>query len=199
MPHITLLVHNIRSTHNVGAIFRTAEGFGVTEIVLSGYTPYPRLETGDPRLPHIAEKLTAQIHKTALGAEAMVPFRYIETIERWFEENQRTSQLPVIALEQSERSTMLPDFTPPEEFALLLGEEVHGIPPGLLPRIFEPGVTTGSGEHQGMGLFNVKWIIQQHHGTIEVESNEGVGTTIAVMLPVMNTEVSIGQAQNSGD
>ena len=71
MPHITLLVHNIRSTHNVGAIFRTAEGFGVTEIVLSGYTPYPRLETGDPRLPHIAEKLTAQIHKTALGAEAM--------------------------------------------------------------------------------------------------------------------------------
>ena len=134
MPHITLLVHNIRSTHNVGAIFRTAEGFGVTEIVLSGYTPYPRLETGDPRLPHIAEKLTAQIHKTALGAEAMVPFRYIETIERWFEENQRTSQLPVIALEQSEPSTMLPDFTPPEEFALLLGEEVHGIPPGLLER-----------------------------------------------------------------
>ena len=134
MPRITLLVHNIRSTHNVGAIFRTAEGFGVTEIVLSGYTPYPRLETGDPRLPHIADKLTAQIHKTALGAEAMVPFRYIETIERWFEENQRTSQLPVIALEQSERSTMLPDFTPPEEFALLLGEEVHGIPPGLLER-----------------------------------------------------------------
>ena len=134
MPHITLLVHNIRSTHNVGAIFRTAEGFGVTEIVLSGYTPYPRLETGDPRLPHIAEKLTAQIHKTALGAETMVPFHYIETIEEWLEENQRTSQLPVIALEQSEPSTMLPDFTPPEEFALLLGEEVHGIPPGLLER-----------------------------------------------------------------
>ena len=134
MPHITLLVHNIRSTHNVGAIFLTAEGFGVTEIVLSGYTPYPRLETGDPRLPHIAEKLTAQIHKTALGAETMVPFHYIETIEEWLEENQRTSQLPVIALEQSERSTMLPDFTPPEEFALLLGEEVHGVPQELLER-----------------------------------------------------------------
>ena len=136
-PEITLLVHNIRSTHNVGAIFRTAEGFGVRKIVLSGYTPYPDLAivgAHDPRLPHIAEKLTAQIHKTALGAEAMVPFRYIETIERWFEENQRTSQLPVIALEQSEPSTMLPDFTPPEEFALLLGEEVHGIPPGLLER-----------------------------------------------------------------
>ena len=42
-PEITLLVHNIRSTHNVGAIFRTAEGFGVKKIILSGYTPYPDL------------------------------------------------------------------------------------------------------------------------------------------------------------
>ena len=42
-PEITLLVHNIRSTHNVGAIFRTAEGFGIKKIILSGYTPYPEL------------------------------------------------------------------------------------------------------------------------------------------------------------
>ena len=89
MPEIIVIAHNIRSTHNVGAIFRTCEGFGVQRLILSGYTPYPDLslqptpphcayhleETvrADPRLPHIREKITRQIHKTALGAEALVP------------------------------------------------------------------------------------------------------------------------------
>ena len=128
MPKITLILHNIRSTHNVGAIFRTAEGFGVEQIILSGYTPYPKLSKQDQRLPHIADKLTQQIHKTALGAEGMVSFEYVEDIETWLIHN----TLPLIALEQSPTSVMLPDITPPAEFALLLGEEVHGITPELL-------------------------------------------------------------------
>lgn len=49
MPEITLLVHNIRSTYNVGAIMRTAEGFGVRQIIFSGYTPYPDLRLADPQ------------------------------------------------------------------------------------------------------------------------------------------------------
>ena len=126
MPKITLLLHNIRSTHNVGAIFRTAEGFRVQQIILSGYTPYPKT-TNDPRLPHIADKLTSQIHKTALGAEYMVSFKYYETLDEWLSLNNDTTKLPIVGLEQSDRSVMLPNFTPPEEFALLLGEEVHGI------------------------------------------------------------------------
>ena len=56
MPEIIVIAHNIRSTHNVGAIFRTAEGFGISKIILSGYTPYPRT-INDSRLPHIADKL----------------------------------------------------------------------------------------------------------------------------------------------
>lgn len=134
-PDITLLVHNIRSTHNVGAIFRTAEGFGVRRIVLSGYTPYPNLALigqRDPRLPHIAEKLTAQIHKTALGAEALVPFKYIEDVRGWLCYNDEHARLPVIALEQAPSSVPLPEFTPPAAYALLLGEEVHGIEEDLL-------------------------------------------------------------------
>lgn len=129
-PNITLILHNIRSTHNVGSLFRTAEGFGVTRIILSGYTPYPDLRLigqPDPRLPHITEKLTAQIHKTALGAEMMVPFMRYETLEEWLLENEAGETLPLIALEQSDRSVLLPDFTPPPAFALLLGEEVAGI------------------------------------------------------------------------
>lgn len=134
-PEITLLVHNIRSAHNVGAIFRTAEGFGVKEIIISGYTPYPNLNIHgqrDPRLPHIAEKITAQIHKTALGAEMMVPFRQFDDIATWISENAATQHLPIIALEQSSDSVLLPNFQPPQKFALLLGEEVHGITQDLL-------------------------------------------------------------------
>lgn len=127
MPKITLILDNIRSTYNVGSIFRTAEGFGAEKIILSGYTPYPKLEN-DSRLPHISEKLTAQIHKTALGAENLVPFEYVDDILKWLE----TYNPPIIALEQAENSILLPDFEPPEEFALILGEEVHGIRPEVL-------------------------------------------------------------------
>lgn len=125
MTKITLIAHNIRSTHNVGSIFRTAEGFGVEKIILSGYTPYPSIEK-DQRLPYIADKLTAQIHKTALGAETMVPFEYCEDLEEKLHDL-RSTNTPLLALEQATNSVNLRDFTPPKTFALLLGEEVHGI------------------------------------------------------------------------
>lgn len=128
MPHITLIIHNIRSTHNVGSIFRTAEGFGVERIILSGYTPYPRL-AHDTRLPHISEKLTTQIHKTALGAEEIVPFEYHETLDLG---TLRLAGYRIVALEQSERSITLSDYKAPEKIAFLLGEEVHGIEAELL-------------------------------------------------------------------
>lgn len=129
MAKITLLLHNIRSTHNVGSIFRTAEGFGIKNIILTGYTPYPKQET-DPRLPHLAEKITKQIHKTALGTEVLVPFCHYEHIEDFLERN----TLPLLALEQDQRSVPLAHFTPAGDFVLLLGEEVHGIEPTLLAR-----------------------------------------------------------------
>jgi len=123
MPEIIVIAHNIRSTHNVGAIFRTAEGFGVKKIILSGYTPYPTKKP-DSRLPHIAEKLAAQIHKTALGAEAMVPFEYQAEPNL---QSLKDAGFIVVGLEQDGRSVMLPDYRPPEKIALLLGEEVEGI------------------------------------------------------------------------
>lgn len=123
MPDIIVIAHNIRSTHNVGAIFRTSEGFGVSKIILSGYSPYPTLPH-DSRLPHIREKLTDQIHKTALGAEAIVPFEHQESPD--FETLQQAGYR-IVGLEQDHRSIMLPDYTAPAKVALLLGEEVEGI------------------------------------------------------------------------
>lgn len=123
MTEIIVIAHNIRSTHNVGSIFRTSEGFGVQRIILSGYTPYPRIDH-DPRLPHIADKLTSQIHKTALGAETMVPFEYQESPDIAALKN---DGYRVVGLEQDDRSIMLHNYQTPDKVALLLGEEVEGL------------------------------------------------------------------------
>lgn len=123
MTEIVLLLHNIRSTHNVGSIFRTAEGFGVGRIILSGYTPYPRLEK-DTRLPHIADKLTSQIHKTALGAEEMVTFEYQESPDIT---SLKKAGFRIVGLEQDERSVLIQKYNRPEKIVLVLGEEVNGI------------------------------------------------------------------------
>lgn len=128
MPEITIIAHNIRSTHNVGAIFRTAEGFGIKKIILSGYTPYPAINN-DSRIPHEAAKLHKQIHKTALGAETLVPFEYLPEppIEALKQEG-----IVLVGLEQSTRSIMIDEYSPPEKIALLLGEEVEGVSDDLL-------------------------------------------------------------------
>jgi tRNA G18 (ribose-2'-O)-methylase SpoU len=123
MPDIIVIAHNIRSTHNIGAIFRSSEGFGVSKIILSGYTPYPAITT-DSRLPHISRKLTDQIHKTALGAETIVPFEYQQQPDI---DALKQAGYTIVGLEQDERSVMLPDYHPPEKIVLLLGEEVEGI------------------------------------------------------------------------
>lgn len=128
MPEIILIAHNIRSTYNIGSIFRTSEGFGVKKIILSGYSPYPHYE-GDTRLPHIFNKLTTQIHKSALGAETMVPFEYQEIPDL---KALQVAGWRLVGLEQHARSSVLPNYHTSGKVALLLGEEVHGIEQPLL-------------------------------------------------------------------
>lgn len=123
MPEIIVIAHNIRSTHNIGAIFRTCEGFGVTKIIISGYSPYPK-HAIDSRLPHIIEKLTLQIHKTALGAETMVPFEYQPQPDL---DSFKKRGYRIVGLEQDKDSIMLNNYKTPEKIVLLLGEEVFGI------------------------------------------------------------------------
>jgi tRNA G18 (ribose-2'-O)-methylase SpoU len=130
MSEIIVIAHNIRSTHNVGSIFRTCEGFGIKHIIISGYTPYPR-QAKDTRLPHIAEKLTKQIHKTALGAEEMVSFEYQESLDLHTLKN---NGYTIVGLEQNDRSIPLEKYTSPDKIALLLGEEVEGISSDLIAK-----------------------------------------------------------------
>lgn len=128
MTELVVIAHNIRSTFNVGSIFRTCDGFGVHKLILSGYTPYPPM-IHDERLPHIREKLLHQIHKSALGAEEIVPFEHYLSppLQELIDDGFR-----IVALEQAASSISLSEYSVPAKVALLLGEEVNGIDQSLL-------------------------------------------------------------------
>lgn len=130
MRSITLIIHDIRSCHNVGSLLRTADGFGIDTVYLTGYTPYP-VKADDTRLPHIAQKLTRQIAKTALGAEDTVSWQQSDSIEEVIR-MLRADGYHIVALEQDASAISLPTYVPPERVALLLGREVEGIDPELL-------------------------------------------------------------------
>ena len=127
---LVLALDNIRSTYNVGAILRTAEGFGVDRVILSGYTP--RVHDAN-LLPHLRDKLDRGIHKTALGAEDMLDIYSSGDIfsdllkmkkQGWqivgLENN--IENVPIFKLNDKRLGKELTD-----KIVLILGEEVNGI------------------------------------------------------------------------
>ncbi len=125
---MVVLLHDIRSIHNVGSILRTADGAGVEKVYLCGITPSP--------LNRFGEVLT-DIKKTALGAEASVPWKKSEsTIE--LIKKLRKEGYQIIALEQHKRATALfklkPSSLDVSKIALVLGAEVEGVSKEVLAK-----------------------------------------------------------------
>ena len=114
---IILILDNIRSLSNVGAFFRTADAFRVKELIVCGITACP---------PH------REIHKTALGADETVSWRYFDTTEAaceaFINEGYR-----IFAVEQVEGSTLLQEFKFEANTAYILGNEVEGVSEAALP------------------------------------------------------------------
>lgn len=129
MRSIIVILHNIRSAHNVGAIMRTAEGFGVSQCYITGYTPYP-MHDADTRLPHLARKIHANIAKTALGAETALNWTTHANIDELLTSLRASGHL-IAGLEQDTASISLDTAAREVPLALLLGEEVAGISPEL--------------------------------------------------------------------
>lgn len=125
MRNIVIVAHNLRSSHNVGSLLRTAEGLGAVKVYLTGYTPYP-IAKHDGRLPHIAAKVHKDIQKTALGAEQHLGWSYRSDVHAVIAalKNQGYS---VCALEQTPDSVLLPAWDAPNNVALLVGREVEGV------------------------------------------------------------------------
>lgn len=110
---IVVVLDHVRSIYNVGSVFRSSDAFCIEGVVLCGITARP---------PH------PEIHKTALGAEESVEWKYFERTEEalsWLKQQGYT----VLAIEQCEGSTMLQDFQrqPGKKYAVVLGNEVKGV------------------------------------------------------------------------
>lgn len=125
-----VVLDNIRSTYNVGAILRSAEGFGAAKVLLSGYTP----RVHDPELlPHLREKLDKEIHKTALGAEDMLEIYSSHDIISDLK-SLKEQGWQIVGLENNITDGRLIQMNSPllksklsDKVVLILGEEVHGI------------------------------------------------------------------------
>lgn len=111
-----VICHNIRSLHNVGSIFRTADGVGVSRIYLCGWTGVP------PR---------KEISKVALGAENFVPWEKHFQTARLIKKLKKEG-VKIIALEQTKKSVRYDKFKSRFPLALILGEETKGLPKKIL-------------------------------------------------------------------
>lgn len=117
-----LILHNIRSVHNVGAIFRTADAIGISKIYLSGYTPAPLDRFGRER---------GDMAKSALGAEKTVSWEQIKTPAGLLKKLKKEGVF-IVALEQDPRAVDYKKSATRGDTALLLGNEVRGLSKSLL-------------------------------------------------------------------
>lgn len=117
MQEIAVLLHNVRSAHNVGAIFRTADAAGVSRVFLTGYTPHPRDRFDRPQ---------KEIAKTALGAESFIPWESASSpasiIGRLRAEGWR-----IVGVEQDGAARDFREFQMLQPTLFLFGNEVHGL------------------------------------------------------------------------
>ncbi|HVW97700.1 MAG TPA: RNA methyltransferase [Mucilaginibacter sp.] len=118
---VVVVLDNVRSMHNVGSVFRTADGFAVEQVCLCGITARP---------PH------REIEKTALGATQSVAWEYFETTLAAVD-HLRNEGYFIIAIEQAENSVMLNEFTPQKgvKYALIFGNEVNGVGDEVMQKI----------------------------------------------------------------
>lgn len=118
MP-VTIVLDNIRSLHNVGSAFRTADAFLIEKIVLTGITGTPP---------------NREIHKTALGATESVPWEHSESVAAAIEKLKKDGY-QVVIVEQTTESIPLQKmtFSPGQKYALVFGNEVNGISDEVIP------------------------------------------------------------------
>jgi len=119
---IVLLLHNVRSVYNVGAIFRTADAVGVSKIILSGFTPTPLDRFNNPR---------KDFAKSALGSEKTMPWKYVKTPAGSLVRLKKEG-FQIISVEQAKGSVDYKKIRPRANAVVIFGNEVSGIPKSIL-------------------------------------------------------------------
>lgn len=115
---IVVVLDNVRSMHNVGAVFRTSDAFLIDKIYLCGITATP---------PH------KEIHKTAIGAENSVDWEYIQDANELVI-NLKKEGYEIITIEQTEGSVLLNEFKvdSSQKYAIVMGNEVDGVQQSII-------------------------------------------------------------------
>jgi tRNA G18 (ribose-2'-O)-methylase SpoU len=117
-----IVVDNLRSNHNVGSLFRTADALGISKIYLCGTTPTPLDKYKRP---------VGEIAKTALGAEKTIPWEYSKTTSGAIKRLKKNG-FEIIAIEQSKDSIDYKKVKPKKNVAFVLGNEVDGVSKNIL-------------------------------------------------------------------
>lgn len=133
-------------------MFRTADGAGVAKLFLVGVTPSPIDRFGRPVL---------EIHKTALGAELIIPWESRGDIEELIKELQ-ASGVTVVAVEQSVRSVKLNDFVVPESVAYIMGSETEGLSQEVLGAVDHVLEIPMLGEKESLNVSVAAGIVMYH-------------------------------------
>jgi 23S rRNA (guanosine2251-2'-O)-methyltransferase len=118
---IYVVLHNIRSAHNVGSIFRTADGAGVAKVFLCGFTPDPIDRFG---------RVVPEIKKTSLGATESIPWEHVDDIHECMDAL-RAEGVTLIAIEQHEKAIPYDEALVPNQVAFIFGNEIEGVPATL--------------------------------------------------------------------
>ncbi len=118
---ICALFHNVRSAHNVGALFRTADGAGVSKIFLTGITPTPTDRFG---------RAQKEIAKTALGAEMSVPWEHAKN-PAGIIKTLRAQSWSIVGVEQDTRAKQYRSFTLKKPTLFIFGSEIRGLSKAL--------------------------------------------------------------------
>ncbi len=122
---VFIILPDIRSVHNVGAIFRTADACGVSKIFLTGYTPTPTDRFGRDR---------KDFTKCALGAEKTVDWEYREDLIDLIKELKQKN-VEVVAVEQDTKSIDYKAFDLNKSTAFIFGNEVDGLSQDILNQV----------------------------------------------------------------
>lgn len=146
------ILHNIRSAHNVGAIFRTADGAGVQKIFLSGYTPQPVDRFG---------RVQEEIKKTSLGATESVAYEVVPDIQACITQLY-TEGFEVVAVEQTPKAIHYNTFLCPQKVAFIFGNEITGIESEVLAMVSTHIILPMRGMKESLNVSVCAGIVMYH-------------------------------------
>lgn len=163
MDNVFIALENVRSLHNVGALFRTCSFFGFRKVLLVGYTG-----------KDVNNKLHSKVSRSSLGSENDLEITFLDSSKKLLEFT-KSKNLKLVCIEQSSKSVAIEDWTPTENMLVVFGNEVEGVSNELLENcnevveIRKPGM----GVHNSLNITTSAGIVlnhlsQYHSGTLSI-------------------------------